>query len=46
MIEVNRRLCMDEQSGAKTEGFAQVRAALGAAHHGRRGCRDFGGRIS
>jgi N-formylglutamate amidohydrolase len=29
MIEVNRRLYMDEQPGAKTEDFAPVRAALG-----------------
>jgi N-formylglutamate deformylase len=29
MIEVNRRLYMDEQSGAEVQGFAKVRAALG-----------------
>ena len=29
MIEVNRRLYMDERTGAKTEGFAEVRAAVG-----------------
>lgn len=29
MIEVNRRLYMDEHSGAKTEGFGKVSATLG-----------------
>jgi hypothetical protein len=29
MIEVNRRLYMDEHSGSKTQNFEKVRAALG-----------------
>ena len=29
MIEVNRRLYMDEHSGSKAQNFAKVRAALG-----------------
>jgi N-formylglutamate deformylase len=29
MIEVNRRLYMDERTGSQTEGFGKVRAALG-----------------
>jgi len=29
MIEVNRRLYMDEHTGSKTQNFEKVRAALG-----------------
>jgi hypothetical protein len=29
MIEVNRQLYMDEQSGRKTRGFDEVHAAVG-----------------
>ena len=29
MIEVNRRLYMDEHSGVRKQGFGQVRAILG-----------------